>query len=945
MAKACHLIIEYDVSNPPNPPDLQKLLEKGTLEQKIDAMKTLILMILQDENFPRMIMTVVQHIMRVESHEVKKLLLLYWEIIEKTKPDGTIKDEMVMLCNALRKDLLSPNEYVRARTLRLIARMRYREMLDSLLTPILECLEHRHPYVRRNAVMCVYSIFLSFGEEPLPDAVSRIDAMLSNETDLSTRRNSLLFLFEASPATAIKYLNSVLLDENDEHSNLFGSSADILQLIVLEELKKVCKNNPMEKGKYIKAIYSVAASSKSQSVLFECASTIVELTSAHPAIKTAVATYIKLLNDPSADNNIKLIVLDKLKELNSKFSKLLQEQAVDILRVISTPSDDIRKLSLNLVLDLLSLRNIEDVIRILKKELQNVQSQKELSNYQEMLVKAIHKCAVTFPEITGQQGLVDVLLDCCLVDDASSIEVARFLQQLVYTYPYLRDPVLVKLYSLFGMIPNPTVQRIAMWILAAYSDDTVKSVKTILNAVGEAPFINKRERKQQVEATTEGEVHRTVILPDGTYGTQVLSKAELASKPSHISGLRKNLTETEEVDYYLITGVCLSLIKLLLRTTADEPDLIKDALAVMCALVQVRSYPRKFIKDIKEEVIYTEHPYTIDPDNYERILQCISALLGQLDTDIFKDSLKSYKGNLKLESDGYKTHEATDDHLISQPDDLIIIKQLKGREGLGELDFGDDESFKSNMMSQDEENFSVKLGKIQQLTGVGDPIYCECVVNVHHYDISLDFLVLNRSEQTAQNLTLELASEGDLKLVDRPQTVNLAAGKSERLKASVKVSSTEAGLIFGNLTYEYMREGTKIIPLNDLHIDSLQYLHPATCTDVEFRTMWSKFKGEDQVSITAKGNLRKFVLELAKRSNVKCLTPDAILNCSKDFLVANFYARTHFGEDALLNVSIESTSTGISGCLRVRGETEGMVKCLTGKMKDLISTLSKVIIE
>lgn len=940
MAKACHLIIEYDVQTPPNPTDLQKLLEKGTLDQKIDAMKTLILMILQDENFPRMIMTVVQHVMRVESHEMKKLSLLYWEIVEKTKPDGSIKDEMVMLCNALRKDLLSPNEFVRARTLRLIARMRYREMLDSLLTPILECLEHRHPYVRRNAVMCVYSIFLSFGEEPLPDAVERIDAMLNNETDLSTRRNSLLFLFEASPATAIKYLNSVLLDENDENSNLFGSSADILQLIVLEELKKVCKNNPLEKGKYIKAIYSVAASSKSQSVLFECASTIVELTSAHPAIKTALTTYIKLLNDPSADNNIKLIVLDKLKELNPKFSRLLQEQAVDILRVINTPSDDIRKLALNLVLELLSLRNIEDIIRILKKELQSVQAHREFSNYQEMLVKAIHKCAVTFPEITGQQGLVDVLLDCCLVDEYSSVEVARFLQQLVYAYSYLREPVLQKLHSLFGMIPNPTVQRIAMWILSAYSEDPVKSVRTILAAVGDAPFINKRERKQQVEATTEGEVHRTVILPDGTYGTQVLTRAELASKPSHISGLRKNLTETEEVDYYLVTGVCLSLTKLMLRIQSDEPDTLKDTLAVMCSLVQIRSYPKKYTT---EENVYTEHPYTIDPDNYERILQCINVLLGHLDSENFKDSLKSYRGSLKLEADGLKTSDNIEDQLISQPDDLIIIKQLKGREGLGELDFADDEATKNSMMSQDDENFSAKLCKVQQLTGIGDPIYVECVVNVHHYDITLDFLVINRSEQTAQNLTFELSSEGDLKLVDRPQVINLAAGKSERLKASVKVSSTEAGLIFGSLTYEYMREGTKIIPLNDLHIDSLEYIHPATCTDSEFRTMWSQFKWEHTVKVAAQGNLRKFAMEIAKRANIKCLTPEAILNCSKDFLVGNFYAQTRFGEDALLNISIESTSAGISGSIKVRGETQGMVLCLAEKIKGIQSALSRVV--
>lgn len=122
-------------------------------------------MILQDENFPPMIMTVVQFAMRVDSHDMKKLLMLYWEIIEKTNPDGRMKEEMVMLVNALRNDLLSPNEYVRARTLRLVGRLMYKEILDGLLQPVMECLEHRHPYVRRNAVMCVYSIFLNFGED------------------------------------------------------------------------------------------------------------------------------------------------------------------------------------------------------------------------------------------------------------------------------------------------------------------------------------------------------------------------------------------------------------------------------------------------------------------------------------------------------------------------------------------------------------------------------------------------------------------------------------------------------------------------------------------------------------------------------------------------------------------------------------------------------------
>ena len=51
-------------------------------------------------------------------------------------------------------------------------------------------------------------------------------------------------------------------------------------------------------------------------------------------------------------------------------------------------------------------------------------------------------------------------------------------------------------------------------------------------------------------------------------------------------------------------------------------------------------------------------------------------------------------------------------------------------------------------------------------------------------------------------MTLELQTSGDLKLVEKPEPVVLTARQSERLKASIKVSSTEAGVIFGNIVYD-----------------------------------------------------------------------------------------------------------------------------------------------
>lgn len=92
-----------------------------------------------------------------------------------------------------------------------------------------------------------------------------------------------------------------------------------------------------------------------------------------------------------------------------------------------------------------------------------------------------------------------------------------------------------------------------------------------------------------------------------------------------------------------------------------------------------------------------------------------------------------------------------------------------------------------------------KLNKVQQLTGFSDPVYAEAYVHVNQYDIILDVLIVNQTSDTLQNCTLELATLGDLKLVEKPQPVVLAPHDFCNIKANVKVASTENGLIFGNI--------------------------------------------------------------------------------------------------------------------------------------------------
>ena len=35
--------------------------------------------------------------------------------------------------------------------------------------------------------------------------------------------------------------------------------------------------------------------------------------------------------------------------------------------------------------------------------------------------------------------------------------------------------------------------------------------------------------------------------------------------------------------------------------------------------------------------------------------------------------------------------------------------------------------------------------------------------------------------------------------------------------------------------------------LNDIHIDIMDYISPATCADVQFRSMWAEFEWENKV--------------------------------------------------------------------------------------------------
>ncbi|KAI7325391.1 Coatomer, beta subunit, partial [Hortaea werneckii] len=176
---------------------------------------------------------------------------------------------------------------------------------------------------------------------------------------------------------------------------------------------------------------------------------------------------------------------------------------------------------------------------------------------------------------------------------------------------------------------------------------------------------------------------------------------------------------------------------------------------------------------------------------------------------------------------------------------------------------------------------------------------------------------------------------------ERPTTQNLAPLDFLNVQATIKVSSTDTGVIFGNVVYDgASSEDSTVVILNDVHVDIMDYIQPANCSETQFRTMWTEFEWENKVNINTKmpegKGLRDFLQRLMKVTNMSCLTPEASLEGDCQFLSANLYARSVFGEDALANLSVEKEGENgpVTGFMRIRSRSQGLALSL-GSLKGL----------
>ena len=192
-------------------------------------------------------------------------------------------------------------------------------------------------------------------------------------------------------------------------------------------------------------------------------------------------------------------------------------------------------------------------------------------------------------------------------------------------------------------------------------------------------------------------------------------------------------------------------------------------------------------------------------------------------------------------------------------------------------------------------------------TGFSDPIYAEAYVKIHGFDIVLgplyyfgpsfsvnlfyrftDVLLVNQTSKTLQNLCIDFATLGDLKIVERPTVYTVAPNGFQNIKATIKVSSTETGVIFGSILWDAPDLSEQAVILSDIHVDIMDYIKPAYCTEaqaclplalysafnpktltacfslLQFRSMWTEFEWENRVNVSTAMSYVHFTYRLQR---------------------------------------------------------------------------------
>lgn len=347
-----------------------------------------------------------------------------------------------------------------------------------------------------------------------------------------------------------------------------------------------------------------------------------------------------------------------------------------------------------------------------------------------------------------------------------------------------------------------------------------------------------------------------------------------------------------------------------------------------------------------------------DPDNTNHIKMCLKFLLTNNNTiyEEWNQYMVKYENSLKLAQDQSKLEQELSkkkkkDFKNNQPDDFISFRHCKMYDP-DNPDVGEDDENISQMtntnnnfddqfpntFSRDSDNNRRRF--VEVLSGTEDPLFVEAEVNIYTFDLSIEFTIKNKSKNALQNVSVQLFVPKEFSIIEKPPIFTLDPNEIVHVRSSVKFTKTVNAYIFGQISFNNFKGENSFMHLSGLFIELLS-TYKEDISDLDFRKNWSDYTWEHNVMIVSrKKSFSDCVNELIKGLNMTLVSPKNIdlINDEYPFMVANLYAKTKLGENALVNLSVEkSKDNKIIGTCVIRSKTKDFMTGLGEKIKALVS--------
>ncbi|OQR75691.1 coatomer subunit beta-like [Tropilaelaps mercedesae] len=586
-------------------------LEKGDIGTKIRALNTLVrLCVLEPTRLScpagrPTLMAVIRFLLPLQDHAVKRLLLLFWEVVPKSDTKGEPLQEMILVCDSFRRDLEHPNEFIRGATLRLLTKFPWHgELLEPLYPSVVKCLKHRHSYVRRNAVLCLFHMG-KHCRQLQAGVITALDTFLSTDHDASANRNAFLALCKLDDARALRYV------EETDWSNaeaLERSGRHLLQGPAAQLIYRTGLQHPQDSWRFIQSVFHMMRS-PTPSARFEAARILFRMTSANTAIRTAGQTLVDLAVS-HADNGAKLVLLNTLGQLRQKHSRPLGSLAAEVVRVVPGASDvEVRRSALALAVALSTEYTAPNLIELLKQELRRLQTsphhQADTAAASEAVLEALQSCLASFPETTS--SVITCLTELVSSESESvSLSAVRILRETLVRFPEYASRAVSEVLLHFPLLRGASVLRQASWLLGEFCtspehiSEFIEQVSISLGEKSEAGSSARNQRECNGVANDFGmdldEVRKgtrtspsvgsvplekkssPMMTADGSYATQsVFSMTSDAngrlSWTSSNQALRSHLLKG---DFFLGACICGSVTKAACRLVSSRKVTAKE---------------------------------------------------------------------------------------------------------------------------------------------------------------------------------------------------------------------------------------------------------------------------------------------------------------------------------------------------------------------------------